>query len=272
MSDDGIVRPCAAGGNFALRQAARRFGYAAVLAIGALTALDASGATRPNPETAETETAAVALYLGAPAATHQASSSFTNRFDCSQSSFIAEMLTAAAYDGPLSKSRAYTPAAEALTGAASTYNPHDPSDRDAGQAQTSSGEFYDANTWTAAIRTDLRWQFGGVRFGKNYRPTFALVESGDRRVVVRINDVGPLKPGRIIDFNVQTMRYFDPTMQAGLIRDVKVTPLIGEDLALGPVGTEQTVMAGDFAEPVLTPDFLRDLDDHAQLGPLLFLR
>ena len=35
--------------------------------------------------------------------------------------------------------------------------------------------------------------------GKAYRPRFALVETVNKRVVVKINDVGPLKPGRIID-------------------------------------------------------------------------
>jgi hypothetical protein len=34
---------------------------------------------------------------------------------------------------------------------------------------------------------------------------------------VKINDVGPLEPGRVIDLNEQTMRYFDPGMRRGLI-------------------------------------------------------
>jgi rare lipoprotein A (peptidoglycan hydrolase) len=71
----------------------------------------------------------------------------------------------------------------------------------------------------------LREQFGGVRYGKNYRPTFALVESGEKYVIVKINDVGPLRPGRVIDLNERSMRYFDPTQQLGLISDVKVTLL-----------------------------------------------
>ena len=67
-----------------------------------------------------------------------------------------------------------------------------------------------------------------------YRPRFALVETTDKRAVVKINDVGPLKPGRIIDLNEQAMRYFDPTMQRGIIKSVKVTPLPGEDWTAGP--------------------------------------
>ena len=71
--------------------------------------------------------------------------------------------------------------------------------------------------------------------GKAYRPRFALVETADKRAVVKINDVGPLKPGRIIDLNEQAMQYFDPTMQRGVIKSVKVTPLPGEDWIAGPV-------------------------------------
>ena len=90
------------------------------------------------------------------------------------------------------------------------------------------------NSWTAAIQTKLRSFFGGVFSGKAYRPRFALVETANKRAVVKINDVGPLKPGRIIDLNEQAMRYFDPTMQRGVIESVKVTPLVGEHWIAGP--------------------------------------
>lgn len=132
-------------------------------------------------------------------------------------------------------------AGEAIVGIASTYDPGDPTDLDAGNAETASGEIYDADSWTAAIRTDLRGKFGGVRFGRNYQPSFALVEAGDKSFIVKINDVGPLRPGRIIDLNVRSMRHLDPTMQRGLIADVKVTPLAGDDWALGPVTDPQPV-------------------------------
>ena len=60
-----------------------------------------------------------------------------------------------------------------------------------------------------AIRIDLREQFGGVRYGKNYRPSYALVKNGDKHLIVKINDVGPLAPGRVIDLNERSMRYFN---------------------------------------------------------------
>lgn len=139
----------------------------------------------------------------------------------------------------------YAAAARPIVGIASTYNPTDAGDKDAGDAQTASGELYDADGWTAAIQIDLRWMFRGVRYGKAYRPAFALVEIGDKRAVVRINDVGPLVPGRIIDLNERAMRYFDPLMRLGTLAGAKVTPLAGRSYVAGPIEEPGTVMAGN---------------------------
>ena len=128
----------------------------------------------------------------------------------------------------------------AIVGVASTYNPYRVG-VGSDEMQTASGELYDTVAWTAAIRIDLREQFRGVHYGKNYQPAFALVESGEKKVIVKINDVGPLKPGRVIDLNERSMRYFDPTLQLGLISDVKVALLPGEDWTPGPIGSEQRI-------------------------------
>ncbi len=126
------------------------------------------------------------------------------------------------------------------------YNPGEPSEQDAGGQEMASGEKYDSESWSAAIRIDLRDKFGGVGFGTNYQPTYALVESKDKRAIVKINDVGPLKPGRIIDLNIRAMRYFDPTLELGLI-NVKVIPLIGTGTMPGPLDTDRpTNFAGWF--------------------------
>jgi hypothetical protein len=77
--------------------------------------------------------------------------------------------------------------------------------------------------------------FGGIRHGKDYRPAYALVEVANKRAVIKINDVGPLKPGRVIDFNKQTMRYFDPTLQRGIVHSVKITLLPGNGWETGPI-------------------------------------
>lgn len=132
-------------------------------------------------------------------------------------------------------------AGPAIAGTASMYNPSDATDSDAGNYETASGERYDVNDWTAAIRTDLRKRFGGVGFGKNFHAVFALVQTADKQAIVRINDVGRLKPGRIIDLNARAMRYFDPTLQLGLLHGVKVTPLLGQQWALGPVIEDRPV-------------------------------
>ncbi len=120
----------------------------------------------------------------------------------------------------------------AIVGAASMYNPYRLGYREGG-ASTASGERYDPSAWAAAIKTNLRNTFGGVRHGA--KPRYALIERAGKKAIIKINDVGPLTPGRIIDFNERTMRYFDPSLRLGVIDDVRVTPLPGEDWTPGPV-------------------------------------
>ena len=124
-------------------------------------------------------------------------------------------------------------AGNAVVGAASMYNPFRPG-KEEGGPRTASGERYDPSAWTAAIKTTLRRKFGGVQFG--VKPKFALVEAAGKKVIVKINDVGPLRPGRVIDLNERTMRHFDPGLERGVIKDVRVSPLSGDDWTLGPVG------------------------------------
>ena len=121
-----------------------------------------------------------------------------------------------------------------IIGVASMYNPYRPGYQEGG-IQTASGELYDPSAWTAAIQIDLRGDFGGIGYGKDYRPHYALIESGGKRVVVKINDVGPLKPGRVIDLNQQVMHYFDPSLRQGLVADIMITPLPGDGWVPGPV-------------------------------------
>ncbi len=121
-----------------------------------------------------------------------------------------------------------------IVGAASMYDPFEPG-YDEGGIETASGELYDPVAWTAAIHIDLRETFGGIHHGKDYRPVYALVEVANKRAIIKINDVGPLKPGRVIDFNQQTMRYFDPSLHLGVVHNVKITPLLGNRWALGPI-------------------------------------
>jgi peptidoglycan lytic transglycosylase len=121
-----------------------------------------------------------------------------------------------------------------IVGAASMYNPFEPGPYE-GPLKTASGELYDIAGWTAAIQTRFRHTFGGIGFGKQYRPAYALVEAAGKRAVIKINDVGPLEPGRVIDLSKKTMAYFDPSLQKGVIRGVKVTPLEGKQWTPGPL-------------------------------------
>jgi rare lipoprotein A len=127
-----------------------------------------------------------------------------------------------------------------IIGTISTYNPYRDG-REEGGPQTASGEPYDPGAWTAAIKTDLRNHFGGVRYGRLYQPTFALVQSGAKQLIVKINDVGPLRPGRVLDLNERSMRHFDPFLTRGLLEDAIVTLLPGEDWTPGPVGTAYAI-------------------------------
>src|SRR5437879_12463161 len=126
-----------------------------------------------------------------------------------------------------------TASGDAIVGAASTYNPFRPGWREGGPS-TASGERYNPSVWAAAIKTSLRRKFGGVQYG--VRPKYALVEAVGKKVIVKINDVGPLRPGRIIDFNERTMHHSDPSLELGVIHEVRVSPLSGDDWTLGPVG------------------------------------
>ena len=140
---------------------------------------------------------------------------------------------------------------DAIVGAASTYNPFRPGWREGGPS-TASGERYDPSVWAAAIKTSLREKFGGVQFGA--RPKYALVEAAGKKIIVKINDVGPLMPGRIIDLNERAMRHFDPSLQLGVIHDVRVSPLSGDYWSPGPVG--RTLQAQE-----VEPEQREPLDD-----------
>jgi rare lipoprotein A len=169
---------------------------------------------------------------------HVPATVFAMRFDCSRTSLVVNIPTTDALQAPpsgleLPLASRFMPASDPIKGIASTYNPGDPGDLHAGGGKTASGEKYDPEDWSAAIRVDLRDKFG---FGKtSYQSTYALVESADKRVIVKVNDVGSLRPGRIIDLNIRAMRYFDPTLELGLINNIKVTPLVGNDMTPGPV-------------------------------------
>src|SRR5215472_16469262 len=119
-----------------------------------------------------------------------------------------------------------------VVGGASMYTPYQPGYREGGTS-TATGERYNPSAWAAAIQTTLRERFGGVHHGS--RASYALVEGSNKKAIVKINDVGPLTPGRIIDLNEQTMRYFDPSLRLGVIQNVKVTPLSGDNWTPGPI-------------------------------------
>jgi rare lipoprotein A len=217
-----------------------------------------STAATIDPQQADTRITALTGAVETPVSGTRAS--FATRFNCRQESLATKIMPTTAAPGSAAR---YTAAADAIIGIASTYNPFDSTDKDSGSIRTSSGERYDPDGWSAAIQIDLRWQFGGVRYGRNYQPAFALVEIGDKRAIVKINDVGPLAPGRIIDLNTRAMRFFDPTMQRGILSDAKVTLLAGAEIAAGPVEPAPRALAGDFENLGPALELLRGLEDRS---------
>ncbi|HET7680272.1 MAG TPA: septal ring lytic transglycosylase RlpA family protein, partial [Xanthobacteraceae bacterium] len=104
--------------------------------------------------------------------------------------------------------------AETIVGIASFY--HEPQ-------QTASGEPFDPDAFTAAAQLEIRDKFGGIRFGVKYQPAYAVAEYEGKKLILKFNDVGPLRPGRKFDLSRAAFAYFDG-LEKGLLPDVKVTP------------------------------------------------
>jgi rare lipoprotein A len=129
----------------------------------------------------------------------------------------------------------FAPADETIIGTASFYD--DPQ-------RTASGEPYDPEAFTAAAQLKIRDKFGGIRFGRLYQPAYAVAEYESKKIIVKFNDVGPLRPGRKFDLSRAAMAYFDG-LEKGLLPDLKVTPLpLGQTYVPGPVTDAQLFALG----------------------------
>jgi rare lipoprotein A len=142
-------------------------------------------------------------------------------------------------NGAIDRAPAPPNAAESDTtiiGAASFYD--DP-------GETASGEQYDPTAFTAAAQLKIRDKFGGIKFGRLYQPSYAIAEYAGKKLIVKFNDVGPLRPGRMFDLSRAAMKYFDDSLDKGVLPDVKVTVLpLGRVYAAGPVTDEQLAILG----------------------------
>jgi rare lipoprotein A len=125
--------------------------------------------------------------------------------------------------------------AEAIVGAASFYDI---------SGETASGEQYDPKAFTAAAQFAIRDRFGGIKFGSLYRVAFAIAEYAGKKLILKVNDVGPLRPGRKFDLSRAAMEYFGG-VERGVLPDLKVTVLpVGQAFAPGPVSDEQLAALG----------------------------
>jgi rare lipoprotein A len=127
------------------------------------------------------------------------------------------------------------PAEETIVGIASFYDY---------PQQTASGEPYDPEAFTAAAQLKIRDKFGGIKFGRLYQPAYAVAEYENKKIILKFNDVGPLRPGRKFDLSRAAMAYFDG-LEKGLLQDFKVTPLpLGQTYVAGPVTDAQLLALG----------------------------
>ena len=132
--------------------------------------------------------------------------------------------------GPIQSGRASLPSDTTIVGIASFYD--DP-------GETASGEQYDPNAFTAAAQLRIRNEFGGIKFGRLYRAAYGVGEYEGKKIILKFNDVGPLKPGRKFDLSRAAMTYFGG-LEKGLLPDFKVTPLpLGPAYPAGPITDEQ---------------------------------
>jgi rare lipoprotein A len=143
------------------------------------------------------------------------------------------------------KRDATTPPGAILMGAASYYEEF---------SVTASGEAYNPKDFTAAVQIGLRERFGGIKSGPNYRPAYVIAEAGGKRAVIRINNVGTMKPGRLFDLSRAAMEYFGG-IERGLISTLKVTILpLGRHYKLGPlIGEVEEIVPQDAPKPPLPP-------------------
>jgi hypothetical protein len=127
------------------------------------------------------------------------------------------------------------PADATIIGTASFYD--DPQ-------RTASGEQYDPEAFTAAAQLKIRDKFGGIRFGRLYQPAYAVAEYENKKIILKFNDFGPLRPGRKFDLSRAAMAYFGG-LEKGLLPDFKVTPLpLGQTYVPGPVTDAQLIALG----------------------------
>ena len=109
---------------------------------------------------------------------------------------------------------------------------------------TASGEQFDPNAFTAAAQLAIRDKFGGIKYGRLYRPAFGVADYEGKRVILKFNDVGPLRPGRKFDLSRAAFAYFSG-LKKGLLPDFRVTPLpIGQIYPMGPVTDEELAALG----------------------------
>jgi len=135
--------------------------------------------------------------------------------------------------------------ADFVRGQASYYGPGFQGNR------TSQGDVFNTEEYSAAIQIDIRNQFGvAAGTGKKGYARITNLDNG-RSILVKINDVGPLTPGRVIDLSQKSFRSLSPTgtLGPGVLNNIKVEYL-GQYKTGNPVGPSKPQTK---QSPQLTP-------------------
>jgi rare lipoprotein A len=126
-------------------------------------------------------------------------------------------------------------------GIASTYNPNKPGWKTGGQSLATGGT-YNPNEYEAALQLDLAKQYR-CGYGAGAVCQAIVQTPSGKSLLLRINDNGPLVPGRIIDLNEKSMRYLSGGSlgdNSGLLKDVTVTLLCdSSNTQLGPLNDQE---------------------------------
>jgi rare lipoprotein A (peptidoglycan hydrolase) len=116
-------------------------------------------------------------------------------------------------------------------------------------SDTASGEPYDPDAFTAAVQLSIRNKFGGIRYGRKYQPAYGIAEYGGKKLVLKFNDVGPLRRGRKFDLSRAAMAYFGG-LEIGLLARVRVTRLpVGQTYPTGPLEDQTCLRAASSTTP-----------------------
>lgn len=141
-----------------------------------------------------------------------------------------------------------------VRGDASTYNPNYAGWKTGGQSLATGGR-YNPNAFEAALQLDLAKKYK-CGYGSGAICHAIVQAPNGKSMLVRINDNGPLVPGRIIDLNEMSMRYISGGVNgknSGVVKNVTVTLLCAASgMQLGPLDPNDRAKLAALVQQTMT--------------------